>query len=59
MLKNSNHNEPFAEGDRALVSVTESAGTDKDGNDAVYKNLKAIYPAETHSQTAKNRITSR
>lgn len=46
-LKSGNHNAPFNEGDQALIEYTKSAGTDKEGNDVIYKNLKAIYPADS------------
>jgi len=42
-LLHGNHNEPFREGDQALIEFTKSVGA----NDKIYKNLKAIYPAST------------
>ncbi len=47
LLQNGNHGEPFNEGDQALIEYTKTAGTDKEGNDVIYKNLKAVYPADT------------
>src|SRR5688572_19243908 len=41
-----NHGEAFKEGDGALIVFTKTAGTDKAGNDVIYKNLKGIYPAD-------------
>jgi hypothetical protein len=46
-LKNGNHGDPFKEGEQALIEFTKSAGTDKNGNDVIYKNLKAIYPPDS------------
>jgi hypothetical protein len=40
-LTMGNHNEPFKEGDAAMVVFTKTVGKD----DKIYKNLKAIYPA--------------
>jgi hypothetical protein len=52
-LKMGNHNEPFKEGDQALVVFTKSVGKD----DKIYKNLKSIFPAggRTPSQPEKPR----
>src|SRR5882724_8351709 len=45
-LTMDNHGEAFKEGNTALVVFTKTAGTDKQGKDVVYKNLRGIYPAD-------------
>jgi len=47
LVQHGNHGEPFKEGQQALIEFTKTAGTDKEGKDVIYKNLKAIYPADT------------
>jgi hypothetical protein len=53
MLKNGNHNDAFQEGDQALIEYTKTAGTDKEGNDVIYKNIKGIYPADTSPKSSR------
>jgi hypothetical protein len=53
MLKNGNHNDAFQEGDQALIEYTKTAGTDKEGNDVIYKNIKGIYPADMSPKSAR------